>query len=133
SCLTAIAGQTQDAPSMVARVEALGAQTFTGKTPGDVLERVAEVRNRVNALRSRAGSDAVRVFDDHSGTVTPSVVFLNSGYVLDGLADWLARRDNPSVRVMTCYQPRNFSSKTPSDVFGLVDLAMRRADLVFAR
>ena len=101
---------------------------FHDKTPGDVLVQVAAFRDKLDRLKAASGLEETPVYHDpEGGEVTPSVVFLNSGYVLDSLVLLLIRNDGERL-VGGFYERHDFAGKTPSNVFGLVELANRRID-----
>ena len=131
-CLTLIATQVTKDNDWVRENADIKPNRFSGKKPSDVLERVAIVREQIDKIRSSSGLGKVETFENPDRNITPSVVFLNSGHVLDGLADWLAHEAEPGVMVTECYRPQRFNGKTPSDVFGQVDLAQRRFGLLFS-
>lgn len=117
----------------LAKVTEMTPGTFEGKKPSDVLERVTEFRTKLNRLRGGFGlkeTDSNVKFD---GTITPTVVFLNSGEVLNGLVDWIIRNTGEQQLVSQFYTDRQIKGKTPSDAFGFVDLAARRLDQIIAK
>lgn len=132
SCLLALAAQEEDGEALVEDLKDLEVRSFEDKVPSDVLLAVETVRSRVDIVRSRADLAPTAVYHDQSQVVTPSNVFLNSGHVLDGLADFVARQDKAASLVTSCYEPQLFTGKTPSNVFELVDLATRRIDVILA-
>lgn len=117
----------------LAQVAELAPGTFEGKKPSDVLQRVTEFRTKLNRLREGFGlkeTDSNVKFD---GTITPSVVFLKSGEVLNGLVDWIIRNTSDQQLVSQFYTDRQIQGMTPSDAFGFVDLATRRLDQIIAK
>lgn len=132
TCLLTIAAQQKNGEALVENLKDLEVQSFAGKQPSDVLLALEKIRNRINSVRVRAGMAPVAVYLDQAEVVTPSTVFLNSGYILDGLADIVAHKGDATSLVTSCYETQHVIGKTPSDVFGLVDLAMRRAGVMLA-
>jgi hypothetical protein len=132
SCLLTIAAQEEGGEALVEDLKDLEVRRFDDKAPSDVLLAVEMVRSRVDAVRSRADLAPIAVYHDQFQVVTPSNVFLNSGHILDGLADFAAREGDVASLVTSCYEPQLFTGKTPSNVFELVDLAMRRTDVILA-
>ena len=114
-------------------VAAMRPKSFAGKVPGDVLERARAVRDKLDSLRRDLGLKKTVLFDSNDGRITPSDVYLNSGHVLDGLVGWLIHGTGPELLASRFYVRHKFSSKTPSDVFGLVDLANRRLETILHR
>ena len=112
------------------KVEASAPRAFTDKTPAAVLERVFEFRGKLDRLRRKDGMAKTAQYENGDGVVSPSVVFLNSGYVLDGVALWIVRKTTKEQLVSRFFRRHDVSGKTPSDVFGLVDLANRRIDMI---
>ena len=107
--------------------------TFSGKTPSDVLAQVVLFRRNLDGLRGPCGLGATKVYGKDDGVVEPSIVFLNSGHVLNALVEWLSQISEGKYEEAQFYRRRNFSDMTPNDVFGLVDLANRRLDRILAR
>lgn len=106
----------------------------SGKVPGDVLHQVQIFRETLNLIRAAQGLSHIEVFRNPEGeVVTPSVVFLNSGNVLDGLVDWFARNADKDELLSSYYRYHGFRDKTPSDVFGMVVLASQRLSVLRAR
>ncbi len=132
NALVAVAIVTSGGADRAQRVKATTPETFAGKTPADVLERVAEFRDKLDRLRRKAGLPATQRYQEDGGTVTPSVVFLNSGHVLDAVVQWLVKHTDRQQLVSPFYARHDFSGKTPSDVYGSVDLANRRIDIILA-
>ncbi len=120
-------GQAKDA-ALLERLRAINPQSFKGKKPGDVLKQVEAFRDKLDSLGTGYGLKPTPVFKDPAGgTVTPSVVFLNSGYVLDTMVLVLNKADGEHL-ISDYYLRRNFNGKTPSDVYAMVELANRRID-----
>ena len=114
-------------------LDAMRAQKFDGKKPADVLAQVVEFRAKLDRLRQKSGLKPAKQFVNGDGKVTPSVVFLNSGHVLDGLADWLIRNTGPEQLIGPLYARLDINGKTPSDAFGVVELANRRLDQLLSK
>lgn len=98
--------------------------------PAEVLRRVAEFRDRLNRLRDQAGMEATLPLEDRGAVVTPSDVFMGSGHMLDGVVEWIIEMTPPHRLVSPFYQQAKFEGMQPRDVFTLVDLAVRRLDLI---
>ena len=114
-------------------VATMGPKVFIGKVPADVLERARAVREKLDSLRRNSGLKQTVLSDSNEGRITPSDVYLNSGNVLDGLVGWLIHGTGPDLLASRFYVRHKFSAKTPSDVFGLVDLANRRLEMILDR
>lgn len=113
-------------------VSSLDRRSFTGKVPADVLREAAEFRDRLNQLRERARMPPATAFRETGTVVTPSDVFVNSGYMLDGVVDWIIEMTPPQRLISGFYLLDTFDGKGPGDVYSLVELAVRRLDLVLA-
>ncbi len=110
---------------------AIQATQFEGKKPGDVLENVVQFRAKVNQLRARAGLPPAEEAPVEAGTVvTPRHVFLNSGYVLDGLLDWMVRTDTTGIAISPFYKREKLSGLTPSHVYSHIEVAKQKIDLI---
>ena len=126
SALVALGGAVSGDEQLSGRMAAMEPSVFKGKKPADVLKQLAIFRGRLDRLRSQKGLKATPVFQDPAGgKVTPSVVFLNSGYVLDSTVLMLIRLDE--TRLIGGYYKRyDVSGKTPDGPYSLIDLANRR-------
>jgi len=131
--LVVVAGVISDDEAWVDRLAATTARSFSGKAPADVLERVAAFRDKLDRLRRSGGLEPTQRYDNGGGAVTPSVVFLNSGHVLDAVVSWIIENTGREQLVSGFYTRHGFSGKTPSDAFAMVDLANRRIDLILEK
>ena len=61
---------------------------FENKKPADVLARAIEVRAKLDRLLAEHGMAPTKRYPRGAGRVTPSVVFLNSGLLLDAVVGW---------------------------------------------
>lgn len=131
--LSTVAEAVADDRAWIQRLAAMTPRTFENKTPADVLGRLSRFRAKLGRFREKY--DLPRI-EPHSGgyaNVTPSVVYLNSGRVLNGIVEWVIVNTGPEQLVSQFYVRHGFKGKTPSDVFGLIELAERRLDQVLAR
>ncbi len=110
------------------KLSAMTPEAFQGKKPGDVLEQVARFRGRLDRLLDKHGQKATPIYlAPEGGDVTPSVVFVNTGHVLDSTVLLLIQVDRE--RLISGYFTRHdISGKTPSGAYSLVNLANRRMD-----
>lgn len=131
--LLATARVVSNDPVWQDKITAMTPGTFEGKKPSDVLERVTEFRTKLNRLREGFGLKKTGSNVKFDGTITPSVVFLKSGEVLNGLVDWIIRNTSEQQLVSQFYADRQIKGMTPSDAFGFVDLAARRLDQIIAK
>lgn len=118
---------------LVRDVEALQAKSFSGKKPADVLGKVVEVRAKLDQFRAKSKLKATAVYGTEDGAVNPTIVFLNSGLVLNGVVDWIARNSGREELISPYYNFPAFSGKTPSDAYSMADLADRRLTLILSR
>lgn len=133
NALVAAAGIVSGTPAASEAVAAIKPRSYSGKKPADVLKRVMTVHAKLNRLRARSKLKPAKTQPrKESGKITPSDVYLNSGHVQDGLVDWIVRNTTADQLVSQFYTRRDFSGKTPSDAFAMVDLAARRIDHVMA-
>ena len=106
-------------------------KNFTGKIPGDVLKEVIQFRGKLDILKKQYNLKTTDKKDVANGEkITPSHVFLNSGFVLDSSAELLITITNKDTLISPFYKNREISGKPPSNVFQMVDLATRRLDLI---
>ena len=115
------------------QVKALRPGYFENKKPGDVLGQVATFRGKLDQLRKRIGLPATGTFKNGNGKITPSVVFLNTGFVLDSAAEVLLKISNNTVSAGPYYKPFVIKGKTPTHAFSMAELATRRIDLILDR
>ena len=118
-------------PATLQQLEAITPMEFFEKTPGDVLKQIVVFRDKLDQLRQKEGLGKTKIFVDPSGKkVTPSVVFVNSGHVLDSITEllWKIRPDEQGYRANYHYHP--IKGKTPSGPFSLADLASRRISVL---
>lgn len=98
------------------------------------MTQTAEFRSVLERLLGQLKLAKVQVYKDPLGRkVTPGVVYVNAGYIMDSLIFALhtasASREKP---LGDLYDVPAATGKTPSDVFGLVSLATRRLQLITA-
>lgn len=132
NALVALARISSKNSDLAKRVDTTTTRSFSGKKPADVLKRVEEFRGKLDRLRSESNLPTTRRRDNDGGVVTPSLVFLNSGYVLDATVDWIIRNSSRKQLVSQFYVRHDIAGKTPSDAFSFVDLANRRLDMILS-
>ena len=116
--------------ALLASLSAMKARKFSGKKPADVLNHLIKYREKLNKLLTAKKLPLTKRAETVAGAVTPSYVYLNSGHVLNAQIRWLIVETGPEQTVSQFYTRHGFSGKTPSDVFALVQLAIRRMDLL---
>ncbi len=130
SALVTMAGIVSKDSSVAEKVKATKPLNFTGKKPSDVLKRVAEFREKLDRLRKKGSLPPTKRYQQGKGIITPSVVFLNSGHVLDATVHWVIKNSGKDQLVSPFYIRHDISGKTPSHAFAMVDLANRRIDMI---
>lgn len=107
-----------------------------GKNPADVLRLLAAYRAKLDELRRHGGLASIRKFTGDDKPVTPTVVYLNSGLVLNGQIEWLIRNTGPKQLISRFYpnhKQAELAEKTPNDVYAVVQLANIRLAEILAR
>lgn len=111
-------------------LEDLTIGNFPGKKPADVLQQVIAFRAKLDRISRKRGLKPTKIYTDPAGgTVTPSVVFMNSGYVLDSMVLTVIKLDGERL-VSGFYTWHKISGKKPSDAYAMVELANRRLELL---
>ena len=112
---------------------------FHDKEPVDVLELVDRFRAKLSKLDDGASSNASdTLLEDRlpnlllseDNRVTPSLVYLHSGQVLVNIVNDILQASIAPIEISYFFQENSFigAVKTPSDVFGLADLGVRRLE-----
>ncbi len=116
------------------QAEGLYSGQIDGKTPADVLTQAAEFRGTLEQLLDRLNLPKVEVYKDPLGrSVTPAVVFVNAGHIMDAVVSAFHSASNkPDTSLGDLYDVPVATGKTPSDVFRLAYLATRRLQLIAA-
>ncbi|MDP6717863.1 MAG: hypothetical protein QGF59_04395 [Pirellulaceae bacterium] len=106
------------------------------KRPADVLGQLRKYRAKLDGLRRTAGLKPIRRFVVDGKPVTPVVVYVNSGLVLNGQVEWLIHNTG-SIQLVSQFYPTydqvGSSERTPSHVYALVNLANRRLAKILAK
>ncbi|MBT3533844.1 MAG: hypothetical protein HN478_08195 [Rhodospirillaceae bacterium] len=115
-----------------AQVKTLSAHPAAGRTPGDVMVQTAEFRDLLEILRRRLKLAKIEIYKDPLGrAVTPGVVLANAGFNMDALVEtYRAAAKKPEESLGHFYDVPVMNGKSPSDVYGLVELATRRLRLI---
>jgi len=133
AALVALARTMPGTAEWHAEIANMHVRAFTGKSPHDVFTKVNEFEIRAHkgwAHGETMQEWKIRPVDQG---VTPSIVFLSSGHILGGVVSRLIDRSPRSQLVSQFFTRHSFSEKKPSDVFSLVDLALRRLDRILAK
>lgn len=115
---------------------------FSGKTPKDVLERVKLFEAKCfklaadicpHAEKTNFAKEVTFLLRDDNSVVTPSLVFLHSGRVLSKMVHTFAVSSDGRQPISPFFTEHGFKEKVPSDVYGLVLLALRRLDEILIK
>lgn len=115
-------------------------QDFSGKKHKDVLKLGLVLRARLDPTIPISRERPAWLFSyqpagfgsDETEAITPSAVFLESMQILNGIVDVIVEKTGPEHMISNYYKPLPATGKVPSDAFSLVDLAVRRAEIIFA-
>lgn len=127
--LTAAGLKLRDA-ALIEKIRAMKAVDFSAKTPGNVLALGLEVESLIDILRAGSDLSPTAQFVATDETTTPSDVFLVSSRILGSSVEWIIRNTEPDHLISGHFAKHLFVDKSPSDVFGLVELAHRRMKLI---
>jgi len=112
---------------------------FSGKTPTDVLEKVKLFEAKFSKLavappsvheKINFAKEVTFLLRDDNLIVTPSLVFLDSGRVLVKIVHAVVDTSGGKQPISPFFAEHGFTDKVPGDVYGLVDLALRRLDKI---
>ncbi|MBL4693235.1 MAG: hypothetical protein JKY92_07890 [Magnetovibrio sp.] len=124
-------------PTKLPGAKSLVPKIFSNKKPEDVFARANLVQKK---LILTLGIETLpktpqwildyQVLEGEAGKkeVTPSQVFVLSSNILHALVKKYSEVNNHSQPISQYYKDNKILGKTPSDVFGLVDLLSRRLD-----
>lgn len=130
--LLAIARVASEDPLRYEELVAATPATYEEKQPADVLELLKEYRTKFDKLRRHAGLRPIKWFNQAEHAIGPSILYVNSGYALSGHVELLLRHTGPDQSIGQFYIRHEFTDKTPSDIYALVELAGRRLDRFLA-
>jgi len=119
-------------------LENMRQDTFSGKVPANVLEKVKQFNIKLDELRQdeeahskelllESGLSVLLAGDDHN-RVTPSRVYLHSGQALIKIVEEILHISPIDAEISSFFDVGAASDKTPSDVFSLVELGLRYLD-----
>lgn len=120
---------------VLAGIEGMQPLVFEGKKPANVLALAKPLhQNLMKAFNLSAPPPtpnwvkSYQALEGKSGLVetTPSQVYLLSSFILNSLVEKYVAVSNGTKPISRFYSDHKVSNKTPSDVFGLVDLISRR-------
>ena len=120
-----------DGENFSGKIEAMEAKAFTGKKPAVVLKKLENFREKMNAMAGFVGVKNSKIYTDpDGGVVSPSVVYFNSGNVLD-TSVLLLHNFQPKRLISEFYTRHDLKGKKPNDAFAMIDLADRRILAIF--
>lgn len=133
--LITISRVVSDDPVWQKEILSMNVRQFKGKHPVDVLEQVKKFDGKLFIiLPDESPRPEWKAYGKSDGAdVTPTIVFQESGHVLGDVVIWLTDISDRNQLVSQFFTSLKFTEKTPSDVFGLVDLAQRRLDRILAK
>ena len=128
----------------IKELDSMGVNKFHDKTPENVLELVDRFSAKLSEVDEDGSSDgadtllegklpSLLLSEDNS--VTPSLVYLHSGQILVNIAGDILHSPDKPIEISPFFEEYSFLgvTKTPSDVFGLVDLGVRRLDKIIIK
>ena len=126
------------------KLDSMGPNKFYNKKPANVLELVNRFSAKLNEIdggRSAGAAETLlegnlpNLLSSYESSVTPSLVYLHSGQVLVNIVDDILYISVAPIEISPLFKEYSFidKGKTPSDVFGLVDLAIRRIDKILIK
>jgi len=139
--LLAYAKIVSDDKSRFVGLAAMQPMVFQGKVPADVYALAEKLDARLKGYVSipTERPDWLKEYEQVSSSpgfkdevITPSGVFLISTQLLNGIVDMVVDNTGWEQPVSDLYATEPFIGKTPSDVFGLIDLALRRTEIILA-
>lgn len=117
------------------KLRKLKPEKFTEKTPDNVYLLLGAFREKLNQYREQNNLEAVKVYKGvvDSIDVTPAIVYVNSGHILDSIMDllWYLKPKEQSYR--TNYKKHFVEEKTPNDSYSLIELSNRIIDKIMQR
>ena len=131
--LDAVARVVSDDTAWRMRLRAMRPKAFRDKRLADVLEQVKRYQDKIDVLRRRVGLPPSARRSDHHHSISPSIVYITSGTVLNAQIEWLIHLTERDQLVSQYYRRHDFSGKISSDVFGVVELANRRLDAILIK
>lgn len=131
-CLIAYAQKRSSDASWQEQLSSITPRTFTDKQSSDILEQVKIFQANLDRLRMHDSLPPAAQIPDSYDQVTPRIVYVNSSLVQDALVESLIIATGPEQLVSQFFTRHEFTGKTPSDIYALVDLANRRLDRILS-
>lgn len=110
------------------RLKSLQPARSSGKTPEHIAHRLQRMCDLVNRLRIEEGLEPVATSRGELKAAAARHVYLSAGQCLDGLISLLAATD-PNQSLGRFYQRTDYQGRTVDEVYGLIDLAVRRLEI----
>ena len=123
------------------KLKAMQPKAFENKIPADVYSHAEKVTSRLRGFISISTDvpgwliefeQISPLTDTKDEEITPSAVFLISTQILNSIVDVVVDNTDWEQPVSDLYAIDLRTDKAPSDVFGLVDLALRRTGIILA-
>jgi hypothetical protein len=130
--ILSISKLTSKDAELIGRIDAMEVRIFTGSTPGDILELALHIEEKFDSLRIIAGLHPTRKIQISGASTTPTDVYILSSRILLSAVEWIINHSDKRRLVTKYFERLEFQGKTPSGVYGLVDLADRRLHLVLS-
>ncbi|MBF0384051.1 MAG: hypothetical protein HQL69_23810, partial [Magnetococcales bacterium] len=104
----------------------------TGKNPDDVFKLFNKLADRLDILASNSGISKVSRIQIEKEKAIPAEVYIMNGNLLDAMVR-IVKSSRPNMVLGDLYKTNNVTTtKTPSDVFGLGELALRKVNIILA-
>jgi hypothetical protein len=115
--------------NVISKIGQLQPNEYSGKNPSDVLNEGATLKGKLDTLRKKYDLGELQMGTvPASSDVTPADVLKYSDSVFKGIQE-VVEQVNQANKDYS-YHTEAVTDKEPSDVFGLVDLANRKLDLL---
>mgnify|MGYP003962122481 CR=1 FL=1 len=106
---------------------------FTGKRPEQVMVLFNKLADRLDRLAVKNGMVLVARIEQEQKLAIPAEVYLMNGNLLDFMVKLIDASESSQVLGDLYMTKRAADEKTPSDVFALGELALRKVDLLLNR
>lgn len=128
-----LASQYSDDAGWLVKLESEQTRNFSGKSSADVLQLLGQYTERLERLKKgRQLAASKHLAPSSDDNISPSVVFLYSGKVLDSLIETLLVQQDRNALISPYFTLHKHNNKSSSEVYALVDLAHRRIGKIMA-
>lgn len=115
---------------LATQVKRLDLKSVSGKTPGDAFKKLAHLSDVIDTLSASVQLPPMDRVKKEKAKVIPAEVFLQAGNCLDAFVAYMDKLE-PNKHWGNFYVEREYKKgKSPSDVYALADLSVRRLALV---